>query len=147
MIWSNLKGLLPGRILVCQLPVSSWTSSILAKGAVVAEAENTVEGHSDSGRVSGGISGVNTWAPWGISISWHHYPTHPGWRSTKARAGRRGEDTKTLTLRVKIGARINTMNMYASTNTAEWNSCKSDYTQHHLGMLSYTQSYTHMQAC
>lgn len=89
MIWSSLKGLLPGRTLVCQLPVSSWTSSHLAKGAVVAEAENTVEGHSDSGWVSGGISGVKTRAAWGISIGWHHYPTHPGWRSTKAMAGER----------------------------------------------------------
>ena len=49
-----------------------------------------------------------------------------------AQPGRReGEDTKTLTLRVKTEARINTRNTYASANTAERNAGKSGYMQHH----------------
>ena len=56
-IWSSLKGLLPGSTLICQLSLSSWTHSHLVKGAVVAKAWNTVEGHIDSELVSGGIVG------------------------------------------------------------------------------------------
>lgn len=65
-------------------------------------------------------------------LHWLASLPHSPWVEINQSNGRRkGEDTKTLTLRVKIEARINTMNMYASTNTAEWNACKSGHTQHH----------------
>lgn len=65
-------------------------------------------------------------------LHWLASLPHSPWVEINKSNGRReGEDTKTLTLRVKTEARINTRNTYASANTAEWNAGKSGYMQHH----------------
>lgn len=77
-IWSSLKTLLPGRALICKLPLSPWTRSHFVKDAMVAMAGNMTEGHTDS-LVSGGINRIKALAALGqppvVTIV---YSTHPG---------------------------------------------------------------------
>lgn len=90
----QFKGTPSWEDLLCQLLSLLDQFSFGQRPVVAGWLRNTWKVTVTLDRSQEGSVGLNTWAAWGISIGWHHYPTHPGWRSTKAMAG---EDTKTLT--------------------------------------------------
>lgn len=96
------------RTFLCQLPISSWTSPHLVKGAVLLrlgiqwKVTLTLDGSQEASVVlTHGLPGASP----SVTIV---YSTHHGWTSKEALAEGRNQEEKTLTLRVNIEAKINT---------------------------------------
>lgn len=105
-IWSRLRDSFQRGLSSVNGPPFFGTSSYFVKDAVVDMAGNTVESHTDSELVSGGISRVNTLATWAISTG-HHCLFHAPWVDYNRSMSRRKEgETKVLPFRITNRDRI-----------------------------------------